>query len=115
MAYGSQDKLLAMEQPEIHLHPALQAELGDVFIESAMGERKNTFILETHSEHLILRLMRRIREGRISHSDVGVIFVEPLPRGSRFVELRIDEDGDFIDEWPGGFFEESFHEKFTGR
>lgn len=115
MAYGSKGKLLAMEQPEIHLHPALQAELGDVFIEAALGERENTFILETHSEPLILRLMRRIREGKISHEDVGVVFVEPLTRGSRFIELRIDEDGDFIDDWPGGFFEESFHEKFAGR
>lgn len=115
LAYGSRGKLLAMEQPEIHLHPALQAELGDVFIEAALGERKNTFILETHSEHLILRLMRRIREGKISPNDVGVVFVEPLARGSRFIELRIDEEGDFIDEWPGGFFEESFHEKFGGR
>lgn len=115
MAYGSRGKLLGMEQPEIHLHPALQAELGDVFIEAALGERQNTFILETHSEHLILRLMRRIREGKISPEDVGVVFVEPLARGSRLIELRIDEEGDFIDEWPGGFFEESFHEKFGGR
>jgi len=115
MAYGSQGKLLAMEQPEIHLHPALQAELADVFIEAALGHRNNTFILETHSEHLILRLMRRIREGKISSDDIGVVFVEPLARGSRFIELRIDEEGDFIDEWPGGFFEESFHEKFGGR
>jgi AAA15 family ATPase/GTPase len=61
-AYASQGSILAMEQPEIHLHPALQAELGDVFIESALGPRGNTFILETHSEHLILRLLRRIRE-----------------------------------------------------
>jgi len=114
MAYASRGKLIAMEQPEIHLHPALQAELGDVFIEAALGERKNTFILETHSEHLILRLMRRIREGKISPDDIGVIFVEPLARGSRFIELNIDEEGDFIDEWPGGFFEESFHEKFGG-
>lgn len=114
MAYGSRGKLLAMEQPEIHLHPALQAELGDVFIEAALGDRKNTFILETHSEHLILRLMRRIREGAISPEDIGVVFVEPLERGSRFIELLIDEEGDFIDEWPGGFFEESFHEKFSG-
>jgi hypothetical protein len=38
-----------------------------------------------------------------------------LAHGSRFIELRIDEEGDFIDEWPGGFFEESFHEKFGGR
>ncbi len=115
MAYGSHGKLLAMEQPEIHLHPALQAELADVFIEAALGQRKNTFILETHSEHMILRLMRRIREGKISPDDIGVVFVEPLARGSRFIELRIDEEGDFIDEWPGGFFEESFHEKFGGR
>jgi predicted ATPase len=115
MAYGSRGKLLAMEQPEIHLHPALQAELADVFIEAALGPRLNTFILETHSEHLILRLMRRIREGKVSSDDIGVVFVEPLERGSRFLDLRIDDDGDFIDEWPGGFFEESFHEKFAGR
>ena len=115
MAYGSQGKLLAMEQPEIHLHPALQAELADVFIETALGQRKNTFILETHSEHLILRLLRRIREGKITPDDVGVVYVEPLARGSRFIELRIDDEGDFIDEWPGGFFEESFHEKFAGQ
>ncbi len=115
MAYGSQGKLLAMEQPEIHLHPALQAELADVFIEAALGPRQNSFILETHSEHLILRLMRRIREGKVKSDDIGVVFVEPLARGSRFLELRIDEEGDFIDEWPGGFFEESFHEKFAGR
>jgi hypothetical protein len=115
MAYGSKQKILAMEQPEIHLHPALQAELGDVFIESALGERQNTFILETHSEHLIHRLSRRIREGKISPDDIGVVYVEPLERGSRFVELSLDEDGDFIDEWPGGFFEESFKEKFAGR
>ena len=114
-AYGSKNKLLAMEQPEIHLHPGLQAELGDVFIESALGDRQNTFILETHSEHLILRLMRRIREGKISADDVGVMYVDPKSAGSLFHELRIDEVGDFIDEWPGGFFEESFHEKFAGR
>jgi predicted ATPase len=61
-AYASKNKIVAIEQPEIHLHPALQAELGDVFIESALGENKNAFILETHSEHLVLRVMRRIRE-----------------------------------------------------
>ena len=86
-----------------------------MFIEAALGERQNTFILETHSEHLILRLMRRVREGKIRSDDVSVVYVEPLSKGSSFVELRIDEDGDFIDEWPGGFFEESFHEKFAGR
>lgn len=115
-AYASRDRIIAMEQPEIHLHPALQAELGDVFIEGALGERGNTFILETHSEHLILRLLRRLREGKLRSDDLGVLFVEPLPeRGSRIIELRVDEDGDFIDSWPGGFFVESYREKFAGR
>ena len=116
MAYASQEKIIAMEQPEIHLHPALQAELGDLFIDGAIGEKKNTFILETHSEHLILRILRRIREKRLRPDDIVVLYVEPLPgRGSRIVEIRVDEDGDFIDKWPGGFFEESYHEKFAGR
>ena len=59
--------------------------------------------------------MRRIREGKIKPNNVNVIFVESTNQGSRFIKLRLDEDGDFIDEWPGGFFEESFHEKFAGR
>src|SRR5208282_3873151 len=61
-ACALKERLIAVEQPELHLHPAQQAELGDVFIEAALGERKNTFLLETHSEHLILRVLRRVRE-----------------------------------------------------
>lgn len=114
-AYGSKDSLIAMEQPEIHLHPALQAELGDVFIESALGERGNVFILETHSEHLILRLLRRVREKKVQPDDLCVLFAEPTAHGTQIRRLEIDEDGDFIDDWPGGFFEESFREKFAGR
>jgi hypothetical protein len=115
-AFASRNRLIAMEQPEIHLHPALQAELADVFMDAALGERQNTFILETHSEHLVLRLLRRIREGKLRPDDLCVLFIEPLPgRGSRVIELKVDDDGDFIDEWPGGFFEESFHERFTGK
>ena len=60
-AAGAKERLIAIEQPELHLHPALQAELGDVFIESALGENKNVFLIETHSEHLLLRIMRRMR------------------------------------------------------
>lgn len=115
-AFASRGQIVAMEQPEIHLHPALQAELADVFIESAIGERKNTFVLETHSEHLILRLLRRVREGKLKPEDLCVLYVEPLKgQGSRVTQLSIDEDGDFVDPWPHGFFEEAYREKLAGR
>ncbi len=121
MAYGSKGKLLAMEQPEIHLHPALQAELGDVFIETALGERKNTFILETHSEHLILRLMRRMRETHlqkdtglppVTPADVSVLYVEPDGPRSIIREMPLNELGELVKSWPGGFFEEGLREQF---
>ena len=121
-AVSTDASLVAIEQPELHIHPALQVRLGDLFIENIEGishdgdiKRKKSFLIETHSEHLILRLMRRIREGKIKPDDVNVIFIEPMEHGSRFIKLRLDEEGDFIDEWPGGFFEESFQEKFAGR
>lgn len=121
MAYGSREKLLAMEQPEIHLHPALQAELGDVFIDAALGERRNTLILETHSEHLILRIMRRMREtyqGKetglpaVSPSDVAVLYVEPDGTQSIVREMPLNELGQLVKSWPGGFFEEGLREQF---
>ena len=121
LAYGSQGKLLAMEQPEIHLHPALQAELGDVFIEAALGDRQNTFILETHSEHLILRLMRRMREShqdketglpKLTPADVSVLYVEPDGTRSIVREMPLNELGELVKSWPGGFFEEGLREQF---
>ncbi len=120
-AYASKSRLIAMEQPEIHLHPALQAELGDVFIEAALGDRKNTFILETHSEHLILRLMRRMRETYlkketglppVTPTDVCVLYVEPDGTRSIVREMPLNELGELAKSWPGGFFEEGLREQF---
>lgn len=118
MAFGSKQQILAIEQPEIHLHPGLQAELADVFIESAMGENQNRCLLETHSEHLILRILRRIREQSkktnpsIKASDVAVLYVMPEKDGSKIVQIRISDDGEFMDPWPGGFFPERMQEMF---
>jgi len=119
-AYSSKGKILAMEQPEIHLHPGLQAELGDVFIQSTVGDNKNSFILETHSEHLVLRIMRRIRETYenklppgmppIKPEDVSILYVEPDGARSIVREMELNERGDFVKAWPGGFFEESLRE-----
>jgi hypothetical protein len=105
----SRGDAIAIEQPEIHLHPRLQAELGDLLIESS-AERDNQFLVETHSEHLMLRLQRRIREG-LPVEHVCVLYVDNDENGAGFVqELRLDEEGDFIDEWPHGFFDERYRE-----
>jgi len=121
-AAGSKGQLIMIEQPELHLHPALQAELGDVFIESALGENKNTFLIETHSEHLILRLLRRIRETAenalpegvtpIRPEDVSVLYVEPGKDGSKVLHLPVNAEGDFDKPWPDGFFSERAKELF---
>ncbi len=117
----SENKTLLIEQPEIHLHPAHQAELGDMFIRSAK-ERGNTLLLETHSEHLILRILRRIRETNdnelpegfphIRPKDVAVLYVQQGENGAQVIEIPVTEDGDFAEKWPRGFFTERAKELF---
>ena len=119
-------RLVGVEQPEIHLHPRLQAQMADFFSWTAGVDKANPlstgkkkasgvqWVIETHSEALILRLQRRIREGRLRREDVSVLFVSPSGEGSRISELRMNSAGDFIDEWPGGFFAERIDEILGG-
>jgi predicted ATPase len=100
---------IIVEQPEIHLHPRVQAELGDLFIE--FYKEGKFSIIETHSEHLILRIQRRIAEGKIKNSDVGIYYFEPTKNGTRIIEMEIDEMG-MIKNWPRGFFEDDFVESY---
>jgi predicted ATPase len=113
--------LLSIEQPELHIHPALQMALGDLFIYAAKHKGK-AFIMETHSEHLMLRLLRRVREtasGELTNTnyalnpdDLNVVYVDCIDGETRLIRLRVDEDGEFIDRWPNGFFGERAEELF---
>ncbi|MBG6166910.1 putative ATPase [Labrenzia sp. EL_195] len=121
------DGILAIEQPELHIHPAVQIGVGDLFIDAVMpGELSfgsgKTLLVETHSEHIMLRLLRRVRETTgdelppgalpLKPNDLSVIYVENTPDEVRFRRLRVDEDGDFADRWPNGFFAERAEELF---
>jgi hypothetical protein len=113
--------LTLIEQPEIHVHPAVQVGLGDLFIEAVGREgSRRTIVIETHSEHLILRLLRRIRETTehdlsegapaFGEDQLSVLYVEATPDGVQVSRLRVDEHGEFKDRWPKGFFAERMME-----
>lgn len=121
-AFSAERRLVAVEQPEIHLHPKLQAELGDVFITASLGPQSNGFVLETHSEHLLLRIMKRMRQTAeknlpegvppVRPEDVMVLYVEPDGGRSIVREIPLNERGELVKAWPGGFFEEGLQEVF---
>lgn len=97
-----------MEQPEIHLHPQVQAELADVFI-SAIRARENgmdrnvQLIIESHSEHFLNRLQRRVAEGVITPDNVAIYFCKRAGGGTELEPLRLNLYGD-IENWPENFF-----------
>jgi predicted ATPase len=122
-ALYSKNNITAIEQPELHLHPALQAELGDLFIESALGKQKNIILIETHSEHLLLRMMRRMRETHekrlpkgatpLTSDDIAVLYIENTDNESIAREMPLNARGELVKSWPGGFFEEGINEVFS--
>lgn len=108
--------LVSIEQPELHIHPAVQVGLGDLFIDGVLNKGLS-FLIETHSEHLVMRLQRRLREQMAGEASPET---EPLdPKDVSFVYLGRDhsgcvrashigltEQGKFDAPWPNGFFAE---------
>jgi predicted ATPase len=97
-----------MEQPEIHLHPQVQAELADVFISAIQSrqdgvERQVQLIVESHSEHFLNRLQRRVAEGVLTPDDVAVYFCRRSAAGADLEPLKLNLFGD-IENWPPNFF-----------
>lgn len=108
--YAPPGSLILIEQPEIHLHPGLQSQMGDLLIDIAKSHKK--LIIETHSEHLLLRIQRRITEGSLNNDDVAIYFFTYTNEGTTIERIRIDDLGRF-ENWPPGFFEEDVEESFA--
>ncbi len=104
------NQLISIEQPEVHIHPQLQADLGDLLAHAIKKPLQNKFIIETHSEHLILRLQKLVRLKKIKNSDLSIIYVSKNNNCSIIKELKLDKDGYFTDDWPDGFFPERLNE-----
>jgi predicted ATPase len=118
--YASPRSILFIEQPELHLHPRAQSNLADFFIDvlsSREGgeERHIQLVIETHSEHLLNRLQRRIAEDDSDHSlsanQVAAYFANPSGSGSKLEALKIDRFGN-IANWPDRFFGDSIGDLF---
>jgi hypothetical protein len=113
--------LVSLEQPELHLHPRQQASLGDALIKAIRDFPTRIMVVETHSEHLILRLLRRVRETteaeaepdtELSASQVAVVYVQPNGTNATVTSIALTDDGDFQQAWPNGFFAERAKELF---
>lgn len=106
--YVPEGSTVILEQPEIHLHPAVQAGLADVLID-VWKKRKVQILLESHSEHLLRRLRLRVAENVVSKDDIGLFFCRMEEGGSSLTSLDLDLFGN-IRNWPQGFFGDEFGE-----
>jgi hypothetical protein len=113
-------RILAVEQPELHIHPAIQCNLADLLAHQVIKDDNRTILLETHSEHLILRMLRRIRENTegelpedapaLAPEHLSVLWVEQDEGVVSIKSIPVNSQGDFDEQWPKGFFEERFDE-----
>jgi hypothetical protein len=106
--YAPAGSIILMEQPEIHLHPSAQSALADVMID-VINSRENgldrdiQLVIETHSEHFLRRLQRRIAEDAVSQERVLAYFANIAKTPATLEPLRIDNFGN-IQNWPENFF-----------
>ena len=102
---------LILEEPGTHLHPKAQADIADLLIE-VVNERNLQILVESHSEHLLTRLQRRIAEEKISSDQTALYFCENKNGSSKPIPLDLDELGN-IKNWPKNFFGDEMGDLFA--
>lgn len=109
--YTPEGSILILEQPGVHLHPMAQAQLADLFLE-VITERNLQILVESHSEHLLTRLQRRVAEKQIGQDDVALYFCRNIDGESTKERLEVTESGD-IKNWPEDFFGDVMGDMFA--
>ena len=112
-------RLISIEQPELHLHPALQARLADILVKTIQGPEstdsssentescKPMFLIETHCESLLNRLGELVKKQQVDHNDIQILIFSKTKNGddvsTKIQEVNFDEEG-HLQDWPHGFF-----------
>lgn len=105
------DEVILIEQPELHLHPAAQAEMAKLFVDCVTKSENKQLIVETHSEHLIRKLQVLIADKNCPFSSemIKIYYVDKDNNGVASVEeMKILPNGKFEKKWPTGFFDKGY-------
>ena len=107
----SEGSVIILEEPENKLHPRIQGNLIEL-LASVIKEKTNSIIIETHSEHFLLRIQKLIREEKLHQNDVAInyVYLDENGLGSKIDHMKLDEKGKFINKWRHGFFNERLNE-----
>ena len=107
----SEGSVIILEEPENKLHPKIQGNLIELLAD-LIKEKGNSIIIETHSEHFLLRIQKLIRENKLDPDDVAInyVYLDENGEGSKIDHMKLDKNGEFINTWRHGFFNERLRE-----
>ena len=102
---------ILLEQPELHLHPSVQQKFGDFLL--TMSKDKQ-IIVETHSDHLLNRVRRRVSESDTNiEESVGIYFAQREKGLTEFRLAELDNNGRYkLTDFPKGFFDQGAEDAF---